>query len=77
MMMPEDVARAILLCATLPARTVIEEIIMSPTIQRDTSQRPTSRKAARHAGGARWRLHGDDAERAAGAGKRHRLSTIC
>lgn len=37
MMMPEDVARAILLCATLPPRTVIEEIVMSPTIQRDTS----------------------------------------
>lgn len=37
MMQAEDVARAILLCATLPPRTVIEEIVMSPTIQRDTS----------------------------------------
>ena len=37
MMMPEDVARAVLLCVTLPARTVIEEIVMSPTIQRDNS----------------------------------------
>ena len=37
MMQPEDVARAILLCVTLPARTVIEEIIMSPTILRDQS----------------------------------------
>ncbi len=37
MMQPEDVARTILLCATLPARTVIEEIVMSPTIQRDNS----------------------------------------
>ena len=37
MMMAEDVARAILLCATLPGRTVIEEIVMSPTIPRDRS----------------------------------------
>ncbi|MBI1848357.1 MAG: SDR family oxidoreductase [Candidatus Rokubacteria bacterium] len=35
MMMAEDVAEAIVLCATLPPRTVIEEIIMSPTRQRD------------------------------------------
>lgn len=35
MMMPEDVAMAILLCATLPQRTVIEEIVMSPTQSRD------------------------------------------
>jgi NADP-dependent 3-hydroxy acid dehydrogenase YdfG len=35
MMQPEDVARAILLCVTLPARAVIEEIVMSPTILRD------------------------------------------
>ena len=35
MMLAEDVAEAILLCATLPARTVIEEIVMSPTRQRD------------------------------------------
>ena len=38
MMQPEDVARAILLCATLPARTVIEELVMSPTILRDQSK---------------------------------------
>lgn len=37
MMQPEDVARAILLCVTLPPRTVIEEIVMSPTILRDQS----------------------------------------
>jgi len=37
MMMPEDVAEAILLCATLPARTVIEEIVLSPTRDRDRS----------------------------------------
>ena len=35
MMMPEDVAAAILLCATLPGRTVIEEIVLSPTQPRD------------------------------------------
>ena len=38
MMQPEDVARAILLCVTLPARTVIEELVMSPTILRDQSK---------------------------------------
>jgi NAD(P)-dependent dehydrogenase (short-subunit alcohol dehydrogenase family) len=38
MMQPEDVARAIMLCVTLPPRTVIEEIVMVPTIQRDVSQ---------------------------------------
>jgi NADP-dependent 3-hydroxy acid dehydrogenase YdfG len=37
MMQPEDVAAAILLCATLPARTVVEEIVMSPTVARDMS----------------------------------------
>jgi NAD(P)-dependent dehydrogenase (short-subunit alcohol dehydrogenase family) len=35
MMQPEDVAHAILLCATLPPRTVIEQIVMSPTLPRD------------------------------------------
>jgi NADP-dependent 3-hydroxy acid dehydrogenase YdfG len=37
MMQAEDVAHAILLCCTLPPRTVIEEIIMSPTVLRDQS----------------------------------------
>jgi NADP-dependent 3-hydroxy acid dehydrogenase YdfG len=37
MMQAQDVARAILLCITLPPRTVIEEIVMSPTLARDTS----------------------------------------
>jgi NADP-dependent 3-hydroxy acid dehydrogenase YdfG len=37
MMQAEDVARAILLAVTLPPRTVIEEIVMSPTIPRDIS----------------------------------------
>jgi NADP-dependent 3-hydroxy acid dehydrogenase YdfG len=38
MMQAEDVARAILLVCTMPQRTVIEEIVMSPTFQRDTSK---------------------------------------
>ncbi|MBI1736835.1 MAG: SDR family oxidoreductase [Candidatus Rokubacteria bacterium] len=38
MMQPEDVAAAILLCVTLPERTVIEEIVISPTILRDHSR---------------------------------------
>ncbi len=38
MMQPEDVARAIMLCVTLPPRTVIEEIVMVPTVQRDLSE---------------------------------------
>jgi NADP-dependent 3-hydroxy acid dehydrogenase YdfG len=37
MMQPEDVAQAILLAATLPERTVVEEIVMSPTKPRDVS----------------------------------------
>lgn len=35
MVSPDDVARAILLCCTLPPRTTIEELIISPTLQRD------------------------------------------
>jgi NAD(P)-dependent dehydrogenase (short-subunit alcohol dehydrogenase family) len=38
MMHADDVARAILLCVTLPPRTVIETLVMSPTILRDQSQ---------------------------------------
>ena len=38
MMQAEDVARAIMLCVTLPPRTVVEEIIISPTILRDQSR---------------------------------------
>jgi NADP-dependent 3-hydroxy acid dehydrogenase YdfG len=37
MMMPEDVAAAILLCATLPPRAVVEEIVMTATHMRDVS----------------------------------------
>jgi len=38
MMQADDVARAIMLCVTLPPRTVIEEMIISPTILRDQSK---------------------------------------
>ncbi len=38
MMQPEDVAEAILMCVTLPERTVVEEIILSPTRTRDQSR---------------------------------------
>ena len=38
MMMAEDVAAAILLCATLPPRAVVEEIVMTATHQRDVSR---------------------------------------
>jgi NADP-dependent 3-hydroxy acid dehydrogenase YdfG len=37
MVQPEDVARAIHLVATLPQRTVVQELIIAPTVQRDTS----------------------------------------
>jgi NADP-dependent 3-hydroxy acid dehydrogenase YdfG len=47
MMQPEDVAEAVLLCVTLPRRTVIEQIVMSPTIPRDQS---ADIDAARRAG---------------------------
>src|SRR5262249_29916404 len=45
MMQPEDVAAAILLCVTLPSRTVIEEMILSPTIQRDLTAAPAVPRA--------------------------------
>ena len=37
MMQPEDVAACIHLAATLPERTVVEEIVVAPTIPRDMS----------------------------------------
>ena len=52
MMQAEDVARAILLCATMPARTVIEEIVMSPTKERE---RATELAVARMAGAPKAR----------------------
>lgn len=36
MLDPEDVARAVLLCASLPARAVIPELSICPTFMRDT-----------------------------------------
>ena len=38
MAQPEDVAAAIMLCVTLPDRTVIEEIVLSPTRTRDQTR---------------------------------------
>lgn len=38
MMQAEDVARVVLLAVTLPSRTVIEEIVISPTVLRDQSR---------------------------------------
>ncbi|BBC30288.1 hypothetical protein SGFS_015820 [Streptomyces graminofaciens] len=35
MVQPEDVAQAVLLCATLPQRTLVEELVIAPTRQRD------------------------------------------
>ena len=35
MVSPDDVARAVALCCTLPPRTTIEELVISPTLQRD------------------------------------------
>ena len=37
MMGSEDIAEIILLCATLPQRTVIERVFVSPTVKRDQS----------------------------------------
>ena len=37
-MKPEDVAEAMLLCATMPDRTCVEETRMGPTVQRDASK---------------------------------------
>ena len=38
MMQPEDVAEAILLCCTLPMRTVVQEIVIHPTRTRDMTR---------------------------------------
>jgi len=47
MMQPEDIASAILLAVTLPPRTVIEEMVLSPTHTRDQSK---DLEVARHIG---------------------------
>ena len=46
MMQAEDVARVILLAVTLPPRTVIEEIVLSPTVLRDQTRDLTVAAAA-------------------------------
>jgi NADP-dependent 3-hydroxy acid dehydrogenase YdfG len=52
MMQPEDVARAVLLAVTLPARTVIEEMVISPTRLRDVApDLAVAREFGRPAGG--------------------------
>lgn len=53
MMQADDVAQAILLCATLPGRTVIEEIVISPTVARDTSADLAAARARGAPAGAR------------------------
>jgi NADP-dependent 3-hydroxy acid dehydrogenase YdfG len=50
MMQPEDIASAILLAVTLPPRTVIEEMVLSPTRSRDQSK---DLEVARHLGSPR------------------------
>ena len=37
-MMPEDIAQAIYLCAAMPARTVVEEIVLRPRQARDVAK---------------------------------------
>ena len=37
LMQPEDVAAAIVLCASMPGRTLVEQIVMMPTRPRDTA----------------------------------------
>lgn len=38
MMQPEDIAQAIFLCAAMPQRTIVEQVVMMPTKRRDTSR---------------------------------------
>jgi hypothetical protein len=38
MMQPEDVASAILMCITIPQRTLVEEVHMAPRVQRDMAE---------------------------------------
>ena len=38
MMQPEDVARVVALVASLPARTLVEEVVMTPTRRRDVRE---------------------------------------
>jgi NAD(P)-dependent dehydrogenase (short-subunit alcohol dehydrogenase family) len=47
MMGPDDLADVIFLCAAMPHRTTVEQVVMSPTFKRDTS---ADLEAARNAG---------------------------
>ena len=47
MMDADDVAEMVLLCATTPQRTLIEQVVLSPTFKRDMT---ADIEAARHAG---------------------------
>ncbi len=38
MMQPEDIAQAIFLCAAMPHRTIVEQVVMIPTRRRNTAQ---------------------------------------
>jgi NADP-dependent 3-hydroxy acid dehydrogenase YdfG len=38
MMQPEDIAEAILLCMRMPKRTIVQDLVVSPTIMRDVSE---------------------------------------
>ena len=38
MMQPEDIASAIFLCAAMPQRTIVEQVVMIPTERRDVSR---------------------------------------
>ena len=38
MMQAEDIAQAIFLCAAMPQRTIVEQVVMMPTLRRDTSR---------------------------------------
>ena len=38
MMQPEDIAQAIFLCAAMPQRTIVEQVVMIPTMRRDVSR---------------------------------------
>ena len=38
MMQPEDVAAVVALVASLPARTLVEEVVMAPTVRRDVGE---------------------------------------
>ena len=38
LMQPEDVAAAIMLCVNMPSRTLVEQLVMTPTRPRDMSE---------------------------------------